>query len=95
MHIILCFMDIDTISIKELKLNIAELTRKKRKQQGISRNDLAIELNISRITLQNLETGKNVTLDTLLKVFQHFELLNDFNHFIQEQSDNSSIKSLY
>lgn len=88
-------MSIDNTSIKELKLNIAELTRKMRKQQGISRNELAIELNISRITLQNLETGKNVTLDTLLKVFQHFDLLNTFNSFIKEQSDNLSIESLY
>lgn len=42
--------------------------RKRRKQQGISANDLCKEAGISRDTLNRLEKGRDVTTTTLFQV---------------------------
>ncbi|MES2618043.1 MAG: helix-turn-helix transcriptional regulator [Bacteroidota bacterium] len=88
-------MRLETVTIKDVKLAIAELTRTMRKQQSLSRSDLAEQLNLSRITIQNLETGQNVTIDTLLKVLQHFDLLNKFDDLLKNEMTDHSYKSLY
>lgn len=88
-------MSIETIKISDLKMSIATLCRTLRKRQSLSRNDLAELLHVSRITIQNLETGKNVTIDTLLKVLQYFDLLDKFDAFLSEEINNNSYKSLY
>lgn len=88
-------MSLETVTIKDVKMVIAELTRTLRKQQSLSRSDLAEQLKLSRITLQNLETGQNVTVDTLLKVLQHFDLLEKFDDLLKNEITNHSYKSLY
>jgi transcriptional regulator with XRE-family HTH domain len=67
-----------------------------RKQQKLSQQDLAEQLELSRITIQNLESGKNFTIDTLLKVFNHFDVLVGFNQFlIDKRDENEQMTSLY
>ena len=50
---------------------------------------------MSRITIQNLERAKNVTLDTFLKVLQHFDMLEKFDGFVAECIEDKDIKNLY
>ncbi len=88
-------MALETINIKDVKAHVSTLVKLLRKKQGISRNELAERLDLSRITIQNLESGKNVTVDTLCKVLQHFDLLEKFDRFLQEESSNNSYDSLY
>ncbi len=88
-------MQFETTEIKDVKMRIAVLCRTLRKSRGISRVELAEQLAVSRITIQNIETGKNVTLDTLLKVLQYFDLLEKYLLFIDEEIQNNSYKSLY
>ena len=83
------------ITIKEVKVKIGNWIKVMRKNQNLSQDQLAEALNMSRITIQNLESGKNITLDTLLKVLQHFDTLEKFNLFIEEQSKNNHYDSLY
>ena len=85
----------ETIKIKDVKTDLGKWVRMVRKKQNLSQDELADLLNMSRITIQNLESGKNTTTDTLLKVFQHFDILEKFNHFVQEEIKNNSYKSLY
>jgi transcriptional regulator with XRE-family HTH domain len=85
----------EILTIKNVKTDLGKLTKVLRKKQKLSQDELADLLNMSRITIQNLESGKNVTTDTLLKVFQHFDILEKFNHFLQEEIKNNSYKSLY
>jgi transcriptional regulator with XRE-family HTH domain len=85
----------EILTIKNVKTDLGKLTKVLRKKQKLSQDELADLLNMSRITIQNLESGKNVTTDTLLKVFQHFDVLEKFNHFMQEEIKNNSYKSLY
>jgi transcriptional regulator with XRE-family HTH domain len=75
----------EILTIKDVKTVLGKLTKVLRKKQKLSQDELADLLNMSRITIQNLESGKNVTTDTLLKVFQHFNILEKFNHFMQEE----------
>ena len=72
---------IDFISIKEVKQNIGAWCRTMRKAENLTKQDLAVELQLSRFTIAKLENGENPTLETLLKVLHYFDglrLLNDF-----------------
>lgn len=89
-------MFIKNIKIKDIKLEIGQLVKSFRKRDKISQEELAEKLNLSRITIQNLEAGKNFTIDTLLKVLQHFDLLNSLNEILKDKrNDNENTESLY
>lgn len=83
------------ITIKDCKLKIGEWCKMKRKTAKLSQNELADLLDISRITLQKLESGKNVTLDNLLKIINHFDDLNKLYKPFDEDIKNNTISSLY
>jgi transcriptional regulator with XRE-family HTH domain len=89
-------MDFGNITISDVKLKIAIAVKALRKRENLSQEELAALLAVSRITIQNLEAGKNFTIDTLLKVLQHFDLLTDLNAQIDETIEvNKKIISLY
>ena len=84
------------LKIKDVKSEIAQLVKSYRKQQKLSQQELADQLELSRITIQNLESGKNFTIDTLLKVFNHFDVLLGFNQFLMDKrNENEQMTSLY
>ena len=86
----------ENIKIKDVKEEIGKLVRSYRKQKNISQKQLSELLNISRITIQNLENGKNFTIDTLLKIVQYFdELPTLLQLIVDKRNDNENIKSLY
>ena len=66
---------IDAVTIKDVKLQLGELCKQKRQSYEMSQQDLAEALDISRYTIQKFENGKNATLDTVLKIANHFDLL--------------------
>ena len=86
---------LNTITIKEIKIKIGSVCRNKRSQFGLSREELALALNMSSTTIQNIENGKNATLDNLLKVANHFGLLESIYKSIETLDDTSSNISLY
>jgi transcriptional regulator with XRE-family HTH domain len=89
-------MIFNTIKIKDIKSDIGATSRLLRKNQGLSQQELADLLNLSRLTIQNLELGKNCTIDTLLKVLQHFDLLRQLKNEIDRvKQDAEDTKSLY
>jgi transcriptional regulator with XRE-family HTH domain len=84
------------IKIKDVKSEIAQLVKSYRKQQRLTQQELADQLALSRITIQNLESGKNFTIDTLLKVFNHFDTLVGFNQFLMDKRNEiEQLTSLY
>ncbi|MBE9599906.1 helix-turn-helix transcriptional regulator [Pedobacter sp. MC2016-24] len=85
----------EQVTIKDVKLEIGQLIKSTRKKHGLNQNEFASQLNISRITVSNLELGKNTTLDTLLKAFLYFDLLNSFHEYFQELIRANQQKSLY
>ncbi|MCH2224388.1 MAG: helix-turn-helix domain-containing protein [Crocinitomicaceae bacterium] len=85
-----------SVKIKDVKLEIGELIRSSRKEKKISQGVLADQLDLSRVTIQNLESGKNFTIDTLLKALQYFELLESLNQLlIDKRNERENLTSLY
>ena len=89
-------MEFQETTIKDIKIQIGQYVRQKRKQSGITQDELGTMLGLSRITIQNLESGKNFTIDTLLKILQHFGLLTELNaHLKQASLDLDGPATLY
>lgn len=86
----------ELVKIKDIKLQIGQLIKVLRKKNKLSQEDLAQLLDLSRITIQNLESGKNFTIDTLLKVTQHFDLLDVLHQQLNKQlNEQKNLKSFY
>ena len=66
-----------------------------RSRENITQEQLAEKLGLSRLTIQNLESGKKPTLDTALKAFQYFDLLEPFHKYLETEIDNNNQTSLY
>jgi len=86
----------NTLEIKEVKNEIGSLIKAIRKQRGISQLQLAESIDVSRTTIQNLEIGKNFTVDTILKVLKEMDLLSQLQSEItQAKKHVVNSKSMY
>ena len=84
------------VEIKEVKKEIGALVKVLRKQRGLSQSQLSESLDVSRTTIQNLELGKNFTIDTLLKVLEEVDLLEQVNsEIVKTKNQIINTKSLY
>ncbi|WP_310991713.1 helix-turn-helix transcriptional regulator [Aequorivita marina] len=76
-----------------MKVKIGEACKALRKSNGLSRDELAKVLDVSSTTIQNIENGKNATLDNILKVANHFgklqSIVKEIDKVIVEQNDIS------
>lgn len=86
---------LDTVTIKEVKVRIGEWCKQKRQDYNLSQEELAEALGMSRITLVKVESGKNVNIDTLLKVANHFDALQNIFQWIKQDIDKNNQNSLY
>ena len=86
---------IDAVTIKDVKLQLGELCKQKRQSYEMSQEDLAEALGISRYTIQKFENGKNATLDTVLKIANHFDLLETLYKSLKDLQDANDLNSLY
>lgn len=67
-----------------------------RKQRGLSQIQLANSIDVSRTTIQNLELGKNFTVDTILKVLKEMDLLTQLKSEITQTKNHVvNSKSMY
>jgi len=82
-------------TIKDVKVKIGEAGKALRKSNGLSRDELAEVLDVSSTTIQNIENGKNATLDNVLKVANHFGLLAPIIKEIDKTITNQNDISLY
>jgi len=85
---------INAITIKEVKLQLAALCKQKRQSYELSQEELAEALDLSRYTIQKFENGKNATLDTVLKIANHFNILEKFYNGLKALENQNDI-SLY
>jgi transcriptional regulator with XRE-family HTH domain len=86
----------DTVEIKDVKNELGALVKALRKQRGLSQIQLADSLDVSRTTIQNLELGKNFTVDTILKVLKEMDLLTQLKSEItQTKTHVINSKSMY
>lgn len=84
------------VEIKEVKEELGDLVKILRQQRRRSQEELAQTLDVSRTTIQNLESGKNFTIDTLLKVLKEMNQLEELYQEITDVKKRiSASKSLY
>lgn len=89
-------MIFSTARVSDVKIEIGTLIRKMRTNRKLTQEELASLLNLSRITIQNIERGKNFTIDTCLLIFQYFDELESFSEFIKSKMDDyGELKSIY
>lgn len=86
---------INTVTIKDIKIKLGRLCRQKRQAYGMSQEDLAEALGLSRFTIQKFENGKNATIDTVLKIAGHFDLLEHFYQVLKNLEETNDRTSLY
>ena len=86
---------LENITIKDVKNSLGKLVRMLRDREHLTQEQLGDKLGLSRLTIQNLEAGKNPTIDTLLKTLQYFDLLPGFEAYIATEMSNNSQQSLY
>ena len=86
---------LDVVTIKEVKVKLGALCKQKRQHYDMSQEDLATALDLSRFTIQKFENGKNATIDTVLKIANHFDLLESFYQALKDLESNNDINSLY
>jgi DNA-binding XRE family transcriptional regulator len=85
----------DIITIKDVKIQLGEMCKQHRKQANISQEELAKLLVLSRFTIQNFESGKNATLDTVLRIAYHFGYLPILHKMITESIQTAKIEPFY
>lgn len=86
----------NAIEIIDVKLEIGSFIRSIRKKRKLTQVEIAKTINVSRNTIQNLESGKNFTVNTLFKVLKEFDLLNDLHReILRNKSETKESKPLY
>ncbi|MEN9638837.1 MAG: hypothetical protein RLZZ262_705 [Bacteroidota bacterium] len=81
-------MEFAPIRIHDVKNEVGQWVKKMRTERKLTQVELADRLNLSRLTIQNIEHGNNFTIDTLLLILQHFDELGSFRAFIQEKCED-------
>jgi len=86
----------ETVHIKEVKREIGKTVRALRKSKKLTQIDVAESLEVSSKTIQNLELGRNFTIDTLLKVLKELDALDKLYKEVSSQKrDIIETKPLY
>lgn len=84
------------IEIKEVKIEVGRLMKTVRKHRKLTQSEVAEQLGVSRNTIQNLESGKNFTINTLFKILKEFDLLDKLHkEILSERKAIEETKSLY
>lgn len=89
-------MSFSSLRVSDVKQAMGKLVKQMRSDRKLSQDELAKQLNLSRITIQNLERGGNFTIETFLLVLQHFGEMQALYDFIQAKGEDfSNLKSFY
>lgn len=89
-------MEFGSIRVSDVKIDLGRLIKKMRTDRKLSQEELAKRLNLSRITIQNIERGNNFTIETYLLVLQFFNEIGSFSDYIKSKlEDYNEIKSIY
>ncbi len=89
-------MDFSNIRVSDVKMETGSLIKKMRTSRKYTQAELAKRLNLSRITIQNIERGNNFTIDTFLLILQHFDEMESFSDYIRSKTDDyNQMKSIY
>lgn len=84
-----------TVKVSDVRQQMGNYLRMLRKREGLTQEALGELLGFSRVTIYNIETGKNANLNTFLLILEHFGELEQFSRYIVEQGDVDDAESIY
>lgn len=74
-------MDWQNSSHEQIYNRIGEQIKQMRKVYGYSQEQLATETGLGRTTIIRIEKGEVITLDSVIRIFSVFSILDRFDHF--------------
>lgn len=77
-------MDWNSLSNPELMKELGLRIRAYRLRKNITQKDLAFRAGVSTLSVQNLEHGQSVNLDTLISVMRELRMLQNFDQLVPE-----------
>ncbi|TDN90508.1 helix-turn-helix protein [Salegentibacter sp. 24] len=86
---------LELVTIKQTKEELGKWCKLQRGRFELSQQELADHLGLSRYTIQKFESGKNSTIDTVLKIAHHFDDLEKFYSGVKAYNDQNTNHSLY
>ncbi|SFF65057.1 MULTISPECIES: helix-turn-helix domain-containing protein [Salegentibacter] len=86
---------LELVTIKQTKEELGKWCKLQRGRFELSQQELADQLGISRYTIQKFESGKNSTIDTILKIAHHFDDLEKFYKGVKAYNEKNTNRSLY
>ena len=86
------------ITITEVMNKIGQVIESHRNKQGLTQFELSERINVSRLTIINLEKGKGSNTLTVLKILKYFDLLHDlnvsFSLMLEKAADDESLNEI-
>lgn len=79
------------LTISEVLEKIGLLIERHRNSMKLTQSDLGDRINVSRLTILNIEKGKGSNILTVLKLLKYFDLLQDLNatlDFMMEKAED-------
>ena len=77
-------MKLDSMSDPAIAREIGNRLHRERLNRNVSQSELAANAGISRRALQNLESGKPCTMNSLIRVLRSLDRLNALEAFLPE-----------
>lgn len=79
----MCFVQLDNVRVSDVNIEMDKLIKRMRARHNLTQDELAKRLSLSRITIQHVEWGSNVTMDTFFLILKHFDEIHSFRDFIR------------
>lgn len=75
----------------ELLNSIGQLVKAYR-SQTMDQQELATRVGLGRNTISAIENGKGVNAESLLRVLEHLQLIDDIQALVEDKLDQTSVK---
>ena len=86
------------ITITTVIHKIGQIVESYRIKEGLTQAELAKRINVSRLTIINIEKGKGSNTLNILKLLKYFDLLHDldvsFNLMLEKANDDDHLSEI-
>lgn len=76
------------LSNEEIKKNLGNRIKRYRIDSGYSQKELSVKTGVSFHSISNIENGKGMAIENLIKILRYFNLLDNLLNLVPEVDDN-------